>query len=47
MICSDPFFTLPPAQLVMKETKSSASSGQVPMYSASSVRLASLIHEKR
>ncbi len=40
-------FTFPPAQLVMKETKFSASSGQVPMYRASSVRLASLIHENR
>ena len=47
MICSDPSFTFPPAELVMNETKFSASSGHVPMYSASSVRLASLIHAKR
>jgi hypothetical protein len=33
----------PPAALVMKETKSSASSEQAPMWSASIVRLASRI----
>jgi hypothetical protein len=31
MIWSDPFLTLPPALLVMKETKFPASSGQAPM----------------
>jgi hypothetical protein len=47
MICSEPSPARPPAALVMNETNSSASSEQAPMYSASSVRLESRIHEKR
>jgi hypothetical protein len=47
MICSDPSLARPPAELVMNETNSSASSEQAPMYSASSVRLESraVLHE--
>ena len=48
MICSEPSSpAAPPAALVMNETKSTASSGQAPVYSASSVRLLSRIHENR
>ena len=44
MICSEPPLARPPAELVMNEMNSSASSEQAPMYSASVVRLASRIH---
>ncbi len=47
MICSEPSLARPPAELVMNDTNSSASSGQAPMYSASRVRLESRIHENR
>jgi len=47
MICSDRSLARPPAELVMNDTNSSASSEQAPMYSASIVRLESRIHEYR